>query len=124
MELLLIHFLSSETSVRNLKSDSHFRWTLNREFFSSSVKPEELEIQMMFRTRDRNGVLFTASSTDNTQTITLEVRGNSVLQSGVVCTVFFVLCSAVRSGVGCTDRSVLGVLYSLFCSYIWCWLYR
>ncbi|KAL8590527.1 hypothetical protein ACOMHN_010963 [Nucella lapillus] len=62
-----------ETTVRNLKKNSHFRWTLNRDFFSTRVSSEELEIQMMFRTRDENGVLFTASSTDNTQTITLEI---------------------------------------------------
>ena len=39
---------------------------------------------MMFRTRDKNGVLFTASSTDNTQTITLEV-----IVVGVVLFFFF-----------------------------------
>nr|KAG5712241.1 hypothetical protein BaRGS_014591 [Batillaria attramentaria] len=39
---------------------------------------EELEIQMRLRTRDENGVLFTAASTDNTQTITLEIHEGHV----------------------------------------------
>lgn len=61
------------TTIRDLKQDSYLRWTLKRDFFSNNVKPEELEIQAMFRTRDENGVIFTAASTDNTQTISLEV---------------------------------------------------
>ncbi|KAK7504632.1 hypothetical protein BaRGS_00004118 [Batillaria attramentaria] len=66
------------TTIRNLKSESYLRWTLHREFFSTRVTPEELEIQMRLRTRDENGVLFTAASTDNTQTITLEIHEGHV----------------------------------------------
>lgn len=67
-----------ETTIRNLKKDSYFRWILNHEFFSSNVRSDELEIQMMFRTRAKNGVLFTASSTDNRQTVTLEIHDGHV----------------------------------------------
>lgn len=57
------------TTVRDLKMASYLSWGL------SSPLPSvyDMEIQVMFRTRDTDGVLFTSSSDNSNHEMTLEV---------------------------------------------------
>ncbi|XP_070186866.1 neural-cadherin-like [Littorina saxatilis] len=59
------------TTVRDLKVSSYLQWTLK----SASTTPgSQLEVQLMYRTWDRDGVLFTTSSQGNTKSVILELK--------------------------------------------------
>ena len=73
------------TTVRRLKDDSHFLWMLREDFFSSRVTQDQLDIQLMFRTRDPDGVLFTVAGADNSQSVSLEVSKNGVCSHDCRC---------------------------------------
>ncbi|XP_070182774.1 putative neural-cadherin 2, partial [Littorina saxatilis] len=59
------------TTVRDLKVSSYLQWTLKS---ASTTLGSQLEVQLMYRTWDRDGVLFTTSSQGNTKSVILELK--------------------------------------------------
>ncbi|XP_041375475.1 neural-cadherin-like [Gigantopelta aegis] len=66
---------SIETTVKDMKSQSYFEWHLNNSFYNKlhGVGDWKLQLHIMFRTRDEDGVLLTLSSADGHQAITLQI---------------------------------------------------
>ncbi|KAK6174384.1 hypothetical protein SNE40_017672 [Patella caerulea] len=67
----------SEATTKDLRTNSYLMWQLRNAFFNN-ITPWKLQKQLMFRTRDRNGILMTVSTTDNSKHVTLEVYEGNV----------------------------------------------
>ena len=100
----LIPLFVTETTVKDMEAQSYFEWHLNNSFFNKlhGVGDWKLQLHIMFRTRDEDGVLITTSSASGEQFITLQV--------GSVLLVIYCLFSFITLQVG----SVLLVIYCLF----------
>ena len=61
--------MASATTIRDLQVGSYIQWQLK----SGALPSYKLDIQVMYRTWDTAGVLFTVSTEDNSKSVTLEV---------------------------------------------------
>jgi hypothetical protein len=67
----VLHVVLAVTAVRDLKTGSYLQWKLRS---TAPAQPNyELEIQVMYRTYDLNGVLFSLSSANGSKSGVLEV---------------------------------------------------
>ena len=62
----------SATTVRDFKSNSFMDWQLI-DSFKNSLKTRELDIQLRYRSRDSDGVLFHVEGDTNAEFMKLEV---------------------------------------------------
>ncbi|KAK7483025.1 hypothetical protein BaRGS_00025688, partial [Batillaria attramentaria] len=66
--------IRTQTTIRDLREKSYLEWTLERSFITAQRLAYQMDIHIMFRTRDDEGVLFTMSSGDGNQLMTLEIN--------------------------------------------------
>nr|UTK45865.1 neural-cadherin [Crepidula fornicata] len=62
---------NAETAVRDLQTNSYLQWQLKT---STTLPTYMLDVQLMFRTWDTTGVLFTVSTSDSSKRVTMEIK--------------------------------------------------